>query len=130
MKFMFSFTGIRVQDLDRSIRFYTEVLGMKFLGRSEIPFTKGETAGLQSGSTGHILTLNWYSDRSPVAGPFKKGDELDYLTFEVGNLDKALKYLKKKGHEPVSDVAEEPDANWAYIEDPDGNWIQLFELPR
>ena len=129
MKFTFSFTGIRVRDLEKSIRFYTEVLGMRFLGRTEIPWTKGETAGLQSGS-GHILALNWYADDSPVAGPYKKGDELDYLTFEVKNLDKALKYLEKKGHPPISEKEEDEDASWAYIEDPDGNWIQLFELPK
>jgi catechol 2,3-dioxygenase-like lactoylglutathione lyase family enzyme len=130
MKFVFSFTGVRVRDLDQSIRFYTEVLGMRFLGRTEIPWTKGETAGLQSGHSGHILALNWYSEKSPAAGPFKKGDELDYLTFEVKNLDKALEHLRKKGHQPISEKEVDEDASWTYIEDPDGNWIQLFEIPR
>ncbi|MFQ6107367.1 MAG: VOC family protein [Thermoplasmata archaeon] len=130
MEFVFTYTGIRVQDLDRSIRFYTDVLGMKLLGRSEIPYTRGETAGLQGKDSGHVLELNWYSEDSPVAGPFKKGEELDHLAFQVDDLDKALEYLRMKGHPIVSEKREEKGASWAYVEDPDGNWIELFELSK
>ncbi len=47
MKSKFTYVGIRVTDLQRSIDFYTKVLGMNLADRSKIELTKGETAVLQ-----------------------------------------------------------------------------------
>ncbi|MFQ5909473.1 MAG: VOC family protein [Thermoplasmata archaeon] len=127
MEFKFTYTGIRVVDLDRSIRFYNEVLGMTLLSRGKIPETRGEIAVLKSEGSEQILELNWYAEDSPVAGPYKDGEELDHLAFEVEDLDEALKYLEEKGHPIVLGKCETEGAEWAYVEDPDGNWIELFE---
>jgi len=54
------YTGIRVKDMEKSIEFYTEVLGMKVTGRTKIESTKGETVGLVSEEGGHLLELNFY----------------------------------------------------------------------
>jgi catechol 2,3-dioxygenase-like lactoylglutathione lyase family enzyme len=48
MKSSFTYVGIRVTNLQRSIDFYTKVLGMKVKGRGKIDQTKGETVGLES----------------------------------------------------------------------------------
>lgn len=129
MKFIFTYTGIRVQDMDRSIRFYTEVLGMELLNRGKIAETKGETAALKSKDSPQMLELNWYAEDSPVADPYCDGEELDHLGFGVDDLDDALKHLNEKGH-PMVLKCESEGGQWAYVEDPDGNWIELFEKPE
>jgi len=42
MKFKMVYTGIRVKDMDESVRFYSEVLGMKLVGRARVKATRGE----------------------------------------------------------------------------------------
>ena len=64
MQAKFTYVGIRVRDLDKSIEFYTKVLGMKVTGRGKIQKTKGETVGLQSTDDGFTLELNHYESDS------------------------------------------------------------------
>jgi len=52
----FEYIGIRVIEMDESIKFYIELLGMELLDRAKIPTTKGETSALQS--PGSQLVLN------------------------------------------------------------------------
>lgn len=126
MKFKFEYTGIRVRDLDRSIAFYTEVLGMKLLGRSKIPKTRGEVASVASEGNEHTLELNWYADDSPVAEPYRSGDELDHLAFGVEDLEEAMAHLKERGYPEALRVETERSA-WAYVKDPDGIYIEIFQ---
>jgi len=48
MKAKLIYTGIRVKDMERSVEFYTRLLGMKVTGRTKVEATKGETVGLVS----------------------------------------------------------------------------------
>lgn len=131
MKFAFTYTAIRVRDLDRSIDFYTKVLGMKLLHRIEAPETKGVLAVLGTKESPHVLELNWYADDSLVAGPYREGEELDHLAFRVDDLDAALKYLEDAGHPRVPGRRRSQGAEWAYVKDPNGVWIELFRsLPE
>ena len=98
MRFKFGYTGIRVRDLDKAIQFFTSVLGMKLQGRIRAPLNKGEFANLLTPDEKHWLEINWYADDSPVAGPFKEGDELDHLGFEVDDFDGALHRLEDAGY--------------------------------
>ncbi|TLZ80055.1 MAG: VOC family protein [Methanobacteriota archaeon] len=59
----FRYTGIRVRDLDRSIAFYTTVLGMRVTWRMKIRETGGEIAVLKSPRGTQRLELNWYPPR-------------------------------------------------------------------
>ena len=95
MKFKFGYTGIRVRDLDEAIKFFTKLLGMKVQARIKAPWNKGEFANLVTGDGKHWLEINWYADDSPVAGPFKEGEELDHLGFEVDDFEDALKRLNE-----------------------------------
>jgi len=63
VKAKFDYTGIRVRNLDVSIKFYTEKLGMQLLGRQRIKETNGEIADLKSPVGDQKLELNWYGDR-------------------------------------------------------------------
>jgi len=125
MKSEFVYVGIRVMDLQRSLGFYTKVLGMKIKGRSKIEQTKGETVGLESKEGGFLLELNYYEEDSPFNTRYFAGEGLDHLAFKVENLDEALQEAKKSGFKTVLQMKAD-GSRWAYIEDPDGIWIELF----
>ena len=124
MKAKFVYTGIRVRDLEASVRFYTGVLGMKELGRSTIAEAKGIAVNLVSEEGGHILELNFYEKGSPFATKYEVGEGLDHLAFEIADLDGAVAEAKKAGH-PVVQEIRTPTSRWVYIRDPDGIWIEL-----
>lgn len=121
----FTYVGIRVTDMERSIDFYTRILGMRVTGRSKIEQTKGETAGLQSEKGGFILELNWYEEGSPYKTKYSVGEGLDHLAFKVGDLDEALEEARRAGFRTVLEMKAD-GGRWAYVEDPDGIWIELF----
>jgi lactoylglutathione lyase len=121
----FAYVGIRVTNLQRSIDFYTKVLGMKVKGRGKINQTRGETVGLESEKDGFTLELNYYEKGSPFNTKYVVGEGLDHLAFNVDNLDKAVEEAKKAGYKTILEMKAD-GGRWAYIEDPDGIWIELF----
>lgn len=125
MKSKFTYVGIRITDLQKSIDFYTKILSMKVIGRGKLEQTKGETVGLQSEEGGFILELNYYEKDSPYYTKYAVGEGLDHLAFKVDNLDKALEEARKAGHRTLLQMTAD-SGRWAYIEDPDGIWIELF----
>jgi lactoylglutathione lyase len=125
MKAKFTYVGIRVTNLQKSIDFYTKLLGMKVTGRGRLEQTKGETVSLASEEGGFILELNYYEKDSPYNTPYATGEGLDHLAFKVDNLDKALEETRKAGHRVILEMKAN-GGRWAYIEDPDGIWIELF----
>jgi lactoylglutathione lyase len=125
MKGKFTYVGIRVTNLERSIDFYTKVIGMKVTGRSKIEVTKGETVGMQSEKDGFVLELNYYEKDSPYNTKYTVGEGLDHLAFKVDDLDRALKEAKLAGHRTILEMKSD-GGRWAYVEDPDGLWIELF----
>jgi lactoylglutathione lyase len=125
MKSKFTYVGIRVTNLQKSIDFYTKLLGMEVTGRGKIEQTKGETVSLQSGKDSFVLELNYYEESSPYNTKYAVGDGLDHLAFKVDDLDKALKEAKSAGYRTILEMKAD-GGRWAYIEDPDGIWIEFF----
>jgi len=125
MESKFAYVGIRVTDLQRSIDFYTKLLGMKVVGRGRIEQTKGETVSLESEKGGFILELNHYEKNSPYNTEYTVGEGLDHLAFKVDDLDKALEEAQLAGRRTILEMKAN-GGRWAYIEDPDGIWIELF----
>ena len=121
----FTYTGIRVRDLDRSIDFYTKVLGMRLVFRMRLRKTHGEVALLQGPRARQRLELNWYEPGSRYATPFRVGEGLDHLAFQVEDLDQALAEAKEAGYPLVKEM-KTATSRWAYIQDPNGIWIELF----
>jgi lactoylglutathione lyase len=119
------YTGIRVKDLEKSIEFYTKVLGMRVTGRSKIEATKGETVGLVSEEGGHLLELNYYGKGSDFDTKYAVGDGLDHLAFQVDDLKKAIAEAAKAGYGVVLDMKTQT-SRWTYIQDPNGIYIELF----
>jgi len=125
VKSKFTYVGIRVTNLQKSIDFYTKILGMKIAGRGKVEQTKGETVALQSENDSFILELNYYEKDSPYNTPYTVGEGLDHLAFKVDDLDKALEEARSAGHRTLLQLKAD-GGRWAYIEDPDGIWIELF----
>lgn len=121
----FTYVGIRVKDLEKSINFYTTLLGMKVKGRSRIEQTKGETVGLETDNGGFTLELNYYDKDSPYYTEYTVGDGLDHLAFGVDDLTKILEVARKSGYRIISEMKAK-ESRWAYIEDPNGIWIEVF----
>lgn len=128
--------GLRVRDLDRSLRFYTKALRLKEVRRGDLrEFGLGIWVLLQDPRTHQRLELNWYPKGSKFATPYAPGEALDHLGFLLGRVpERALRAeharLLRAGARPAS-IAQtgEPDGWVAYVLDPDGNCIEIFRWP-
>ena len=125
MKTKFTYTGIRVRDLEKSVNFYTKVLGMKENGRSEIEQTKGETVTLTTDEGGPVLELNYYGKGGKFNTEYLVGEAMDHLAFQVDDLNRATEEAGKAGYPPVLDM-KTSSSRWVYIQDPNGIFIELF----
>ncbi len=116
------YTGIRVRDLARSIRFYTEGLGLR-LGRSGRMAAGGIWQELIDPDSGVILELNFY----PGDPPYREGDELDHLGFRVNRLEDWIPRLLALGARVRIPAFREGGDRLAFLSDADGVWIELYE---
>ena len=126
MRFTLAYVGIQVRNMDRSIAFYRDVLGMQVVRRRHVPETEGEWVELRSAGSQQMLELNWYPEGSKFfSGPYRNGHELDHIAFECDDVEGAYRELlaggARSGHPPFS----EGNGLLAYVEDPDGIWIEL-----
>jgi catechol 2,3-dioxygenase-like lactoylglutathione lyase family enzyme len=128
MRFEFEYTGLRVRNLDTAIDFFTKVLGMKLQARIKADWNQGEFANLWSPDGKHKLELSWYADGSPVAGPFREGDELDHLGFAVDDFDAALGRLAEAGFKPALGPFHEGDWHIAFVPTVEGIWLDVYHV--
>jgi len=116
-------TSITVKDMDESIAFYTERLGMTLESRREIKQNNAEIAFLKIEGTDHRIELTWWKDKKEYA----EGDQLDHIAFGVKDLRGTVEAMRAKGVE----IAREPDSlgstQIAFIKDPNGIWLELIE---
>jgi len=127
---MFVHTSIRTSNMDRSIDFYTRLLGLKLLNRHEIPQNNAEIAFLQDPEgKGARLELTLYRDQKKFVQADYEDRVFDHLAFTVENMEKSISLMRK---EEVS-ITDEPfrlsptGGLIAFIEDPDGTLIELIE---
>ena len=65
MAFRLVYTGLRVRDIERSLRFYTEILGMEVVDHLEsYEPTRGKAVTLRSPGSSQLMELNWYEHGS------------------------------------------------------------------
>lgn len=120
-------TMLRVGDLDRSIRFYCDVLGMKLLRRKDYPDGKFTLAfvGYGEESEGAVieLTHNWGRDG------YDLGDGFGHVALGVDDIHATCEKLRTAG----ARITREPGPMKhgktviAFLEDPDGYKIELIE---
>lgn len=127
MRYKLEYFGIQVRDMDRSLQFYCDVLGMQLVRRRRVPETGGEWAELRSQGSEQMLELNWYPEGSTYfKGPYRNGDELDHIAFECEDVERAYHELLGKGARSAHPPFREGQTLLAYVQDPDGIWIELF----
>ena len=119
---MLEYTGIRVRDLARSVRFYTEGLGLQ-RGPTGRMSAGGLWQELKDRESGAVLELNFY----PGDPPYREGDELDHLGFRVEDLATAIVRLEALGGRVRIPPFREGDERLAFLSDPDGVWVELYE---
>ena len=120
-------TMIRVGDLERSLRFYCEMLGMKLLRRKDFPGGKFTLAFVGYGDeTDHSvieLTHNWDTDRYEI------GDGFGHIALGVTDIYATCESLRERGVSIVREPGPMKHGSTviAFVEDPDGYKIELIE---
>jgi len=128
MALKFVHTSITVRQMDESLKFYTEVLGLQFERRRTIPENHAEIAFVHDPLSGARIELTHWEGKDS----FEAGEQLDHLAFEVDDLDRVLMHLRTKG----ARVAKEPyrlaggTSRIAFILDPNDVWIELIERAK
>jgi lactoylglutathione lyase len=119
-------TMLRVGDLQRSIDFYTHVLGMKLLRRKDYPDGRFTLAfvgyGEESGNTVIELTFNWDTDC------YDLGSGFGHIAIEVDDVYQAVEELRSRGGKVIRDAGPMNAGSTiiAFIEDPDGYPVELI----
>ena len=123
-------TMLRVKDLNRSILFYTEILGMQLLRRQEFPEGKFTLAfvgyGPEENTAVIELTHNW--DQSM---PYDLGDGYGHIALGVPDIQSTCSALREAGANIVREPGPMKHGTTviAFVEDPDGYKIELIERP-
>ena len=122
----FLHTMLRVGNLEKSIEFYSKVLGMQLLRKKDYPKGKFTLAflgyGLEEKTTCLELTYNWDKEN------YELGNGFGHLAIAVDNVQQAVEEIRKKGGK----ISREPGAmnagttQLAFVEDPDGYQIELL----
>ncbi len=126
MKFLH--TMIRVNNLDESLKFYCDQLGMKLLRKQDYPggeFTLAFVGyGDEKNNTVVELTHNWGT------ASYDQGNAFGHLALGVDDIYKVCSDLKAKGVKVVREAGpmKHGSAVIAFIEDPNGYKIELIEL--
>jgi lactoylglutathione lyase len=119
-------TMIRVGDLDRSIAFYTEVLGMRLLRRNDYPQGKFTLAFVGYGDEDNNavieLTYNWGVER------YDLGKGFGHLAIEVDDVYRAAEEIRNHGGKILREPGPMNAGTTviAFVEDPDGYAIELI----
>lgn len=123
-------TMLRVGDLDKSIAFYTEVLGMTLLRRKDYPDGQFTLAFVGYGAEDETsvieLTYNWGVEK------YELGSGYGHIALEVDDVYKACEDIRSRGGR----ITREPgpmkhgSSILAFVEDPDGYKIELLSPQR
>lgn len=119
-------TMVRVGDLDKSIAFYTEVLGMRLLRRKDYPEGKYTLAflGYQEENEGAVieLTYNW------GVSQYTLGDAYGHIAIAVPDIQAVCTAVKEKGGVVSYGPALHGGTTWiAFTKDPDGYAIEFIQ---
>ena len=118
MKFTFFHNNINVLDLDKSLAFYKEALGLEPVREKEASDGSFKLVYLGDGLTEFQLELTWLKDRDK---PYDLGECEFHLAMAVPDMDKAHALHEKLG----CICYENPAMGIYFIADPDGYWIEI-----
>jgi len=123
-------TMLRVGDLERALKFYTEVLGMKVLRRNDFPDGKFTLAFVGYGSESETavieLTHNWGVEK------YELGNAYGHIALEVDDAYATCEEVKKRGGKVTREAGPMKHGTTviAFVEDPDGYKIEFVQRRR
>jgi lactoylglutathione lyase len=122
----FWYTGIRVKDLEESIKFYKEALGFQVVLKGNMKVHEGTYVQMRTPTGKQILELNYYPKTSKFYEEYVNGSELDHLGLYVSNVREQYERLIGLGCNPA--VAPFNQGSWvlAFVKDPNGVWLELI----
>ncbi len=118
MDFQFVHNNFNVLDLQKSLEFYEQALGLKEVRRINAADGSFTIVYLGDGKTAHQLELTWLKDWER---PYDLGDNEFHLALSVDDYNAALAKHKQMG----CVCFENADMGIYFIEDPDGYWIEI-----
>lgn len=122
MEFTFAHNNFNVTDLERSLKFYEEALGLTVARKKEAADGSFIITFLTDGKTPHRLELTWLRDWEKDS--YDLGDNEVHLAFAVDDMDAA-----HKKHEEMGCICyENPGMGIYFIIDPDGYWIEIVPV--
>jgi lactoylglutathione lyase len=119
MKFRFDHNNINVRNIEKSLSFYRDALGLIETGQIEPADKSFRLVFLGDGNTAHKLELTWLRERME---PYNLGDNEIHLALVVDDYDAAFAHHKKMG----CVCYENPAMGIYFIEDPDGYWLEIL----
>ncbi len=123
MKFEMYHNNINVFDLDKSIKFYKEALGLEVVREIDGPEGSYKLRFMANDESTHQLELTWLRDRTE---PYNLGDNEFHLAFRTENYEAA-----KEKHKEMGVICFENDSMEIYfICDPDGYWLEIVPAER
>ena len=116
-------TRYRVNDLERTVNFYRDILGLTEIKRHKSP-RGSELVFLQTPGSEELLEITYY----PGSGPVQVQPDLTHLAFEVENLEKFAQHLAAHGLK-YSDgpTTSSNGTTFAFIDAPEGYEIELIQ---
>ena len=119
-------TCIRVKDLEKSISFYADVIGMEEVRRLDYPEYKFTLVYLALPGDTYELELTYNYDQEE---PYDLGNGYGHIAIGVNDLEDTYEEYSQSGYE-VTDLKELSDgaASYFFIKDPDGYKIEIVQL--
>ena len=119
-------TRMRVNDLEKTVKFYKEILGLKEVGRHKSP-RGSELVFLKAPESDETLEICYY----PASGPVQCQPDLVHVAFEVDNMDKFGKLLQTKGIAFTDGpIRSSTGSAFAFIDAPEGYEIELIQRAK
>lgn len=115
----FNHFNFNVKNLERSLKFYEEHLGLSVVRREDRPDKGFTLVFLSDGVSNFSLELTWLKDH-PAA--YDLGEQEYHLAFVADNFDETYKKHKDAGIV----IYENTDRGIYFLEDPDGYWIEIL----
>lgn len=124
MNFTFAHNNFNVVDLEKSLKFYEEALGLTVARKKEASDGSFVLAFLTDGKTPHQLELTWLRDWEKDS--YNLGDNEFHLAFVVDDIDASHEKHKEMG----CICYENPGMGVYFIADPDGYWIEIIPVRK
>lgn len=119
-------TRYRVDDLERTVRFYKEVLGLQEVRRHKSP-RGSELVFIKAPGSEELIELCHF----PASGPVQVQPDLTHLAFEVDSLEDFGKHLQQLGMKYSDGPHMKPDGGGiAFVDAPEGYEIELIQMSR